>query len=110
MVEIMKKIAFIAFIINLSLVGVSCGGNMNELLTKSDFSKKWDAMKMSSSETWWYAGSEDKLYFIAIETPFNTSIYTVENTTIRIKGFNEKKYSSDKDNWTIIKIENIEVL
>jgi len=83
---------------------------MNELLSKTQFQEKWDSMLMSSSEFWWYAGTNDNLHFIAIETPLNTSIYSVADSTVKFKNIKLKEFSESKENWVIIKTENIEFL
>jgi len=105
----MIKKLLLVLLINFTIVSVSCGGNMAEKLSKEQIKEKWDATLMSSSESWWYAGSENGQTIIAIKKPFQTKIYSVGSKEFKLLEIEEFEFTEKEEKWVNIKENNVSI-
>ena len=99
-----NNVALIVILINI----LSCGENMHKIISEKELREKWDKSVNNSSESWWYAGSDESCHFIAVKRPYTSTIYKIKNSLVKIKGIDKFEFSDSDINWVNIKTNNLE--
>lgn len=80
---------------------------MIKTIDAGDLAAEWGDAINNSSESWWYAGSDDFSNFIAIKRPYSSVVYKVDKTAVQIEGIILFEFSENQADWINIKSNNI---
>lgn len=99
-----KKTLF--FIILIAVI--SCGEKMAQPISSENLKTKLNEASNNSSESWWYAGSDENMHYIAIKRPITSEIYKVDASDVSIIDIGSSKFTTNTSSWVNLKAKNIE--
>ncbi len=101
--NVILKVIVLFMLLNI----VGCGAGTPEKISVNELQKKWDDVINNSSESWWYAGSENAQHIIIIKRPLITSPFAVDKSGMDILNIDVFEYTDDDSKWVNLKTDNI---
>ena len=94
------------FIILIAVTG--CGEKMAQPISSENLQIKLNEASNNSSESWWYAGSDEVSHYIAVKRPLASEIYKINASDVNIIDISSSKFTKNTDDWVNLKLQNIE--